>query len=674
MKTVKIERIRLENFKGIRSLELDFGDMTEIRGRNATGKTTIVDAFTWCLFGKDSMGRSAFNIKTIGDEGVIPKIDHSVEVVLVIDSDGKIEKKTLKRVLKEDWVKPRGKAELVMQGNTTQYLIDGLEVKASQYSTAVGSVIDEQMFRMVTSPSYFPTMDWKQQREILIRMSGEVSYADVAFDSDLKKVLAQLDGSDMATFKAKLANQKRPIREELEECPTRVSAIESVTPEPVDFAKIEAEVKALEGEYESNLTLMQDRAFAYNQQFEAIKAKQKHINELRLKQMDIVSEAERAEQQRVVKANAEYSEKKMKLESLERGYELFKQQSDNELKSIDADIAANKERIASLTKECDELRTKWGDVNGTVYTGSEAYTICPLLNVACSDQRIVSNAKEKYGAALKAFNEKKAAELAEITETGKAKMSEKSRVEQYVMELSEKRATRSVEIADEEKKRFDDITLLKSEVAFYTVEQPKPINPQDISEWVMLEESIKSEESAIQEPQKDNDTALEERNAELQSKIKALSVELAKRDTINTNKGKIAEIQAREKELAQQLADLEGQEYNAERLEKAYVTEVESRVNKMFGLVKFRMFEKQINGGEYPTCVAMVDNVPYGDLNNAMKINSGIDITNTLSKYFGISAPLFIDNSESLNEIRNCDSQLIKLVVSNDKNLVVSHD
>lgn len=672
MKTVKITRMYIENFKGIRSMDLDFGDITEIRGRNATGKTTIADAFNWCLFGKDSAGRTAFNLKTIDENGIIPKIDHFIELYLTIQSDTETKTMVLKRVLKEDWVKPRGKAELVMQGNTTHYYIDGMEVKATQYASEVSAIIDEQMFRLVTSPTYFPTMDWKQQREMLVKMAGSVTYADVAFDSEMKKILAQLGGGDIAAFKAKIATQKKPIKEELDECPTRISAIESVTPEPMNFDAIESEVKALENEYQGNLTLISDKNKAYEAQYAEIQAKQKNINGMRMKQMEIVSDAEQAERQRCNNANAEYNEKKMKFEAKQREMELFKSQTANELKSIDADIASNKERAEKLETECAELREKWSEVNGTIYTGSEATAICPLLNVACSDPRIVSNAKEQYAKALKAFNEKKTAELAEITETGKSKMTEKSRVEQYVEELSEKRATRSVEIAEEEKNRKAELDALGNEVDTYKIETPKAINPSEISEWVMLEESIKSEESSIQEPQKDNDTTLAEKNAELQERIKALNADLAKRDTINTNNGKIAEIEKREKELAQQLADLEGQEYNADRLEKAYVSEVESRVSKMFSMVRFKMFEKQINGGEYPTCVAMVDNVPYSDLNNAMKINSGVDIINTLCKYWNISAPIFVDNSESINEIIKTDSQLVKLVVTEDDQLIVT--
>lgn len=145
------------------------------------------------------------------------------------------------------------------------------------------------------------------------------------------------------------------------------------------------------------------------------------------------------------------------------------------------------------------------------------------------------------------------------------------------------------------------------------------------------------------------------------------------RTIIEKNTAKKAEIAAREKELAQQQADLEKQEFTIDELNKARMDEVERRVNDKFQNVRFRMFEPQLNGGETPTCIAMVDGVKYADLNTAGKINAGLDIINTLCLFHGISAPVFIDNAESVNQLFPVASQLIKLVVTTDKQLTITH-
>ena len=63
--------------------------------------------------------------------------------------------------------------------------------------------------------------------------------------------------------------------------------------------------------------------------------------------------------------------------------------------------------------------------------------------------------------------------------------------------------------------------------------------------------------------------------------------------------------------------------------------------------------------------------VPYADANRAAQINAGLDIINTITRHYGITAPVFIDNAEAVNELITCDSQVIRLLVSKDKTLRV---
>ena len=111
---IKIERLTLQNFKGIRSLEINAeGKNLNIYGDNATGKTTVFDAFMWLLFNKDSLGRSDFGIKTQDSEGnTIHNLEHSVECELTVD-DAIL---TLKKVYAEKWTKKRGSAEAEFTG------------------------------------------------------------------------------------------------------------------------------------------------------------------------------------------------------------------------------------------------------------------------------------------------------------------------------------------------------------------------------------------------------------------------------------------------------------------------------------------------------------------------------------------------------------------------------
>ena len=59
---LKLKKLTLINFKGIRNLTLDFNHITNVYGDNATGKTTIFDALLWLFFGKNSEDAAQFEV------------------------------------------------------------------------------------------------------------------------------------------------------------------------------------------------------------------------------------------------------------------------------------------------------------------------------------------------------------------------------------------------------------------------------------------------------------------------------------------------------------------------------------------------------------------------------------------------------------------------------------
>ena len=199
------------------------------------------------------------------------------------------------------------------------------------------------------------------------------------------------------------------------------------------------------------------------------------------------------------------------------------------------------------------------------------------------------------------------------------------------------------------------------------------IIPEDLPEWKEIEARIAEISATISDIPAADTTELTAKKRELTALLDEVKQKLSIRATIEKNAAKKAEILAREKELAQQQADLEKQEFTIDELNKARMDEVERRVNSKFQNVRFRMFEPQLNGGETPTCIAMVDGVKYADLNTAGKINAGLDIINTLCLYHGVSAPVFIDNAESVNQLFPVASQLVKLIVTTDKELTIIH-
>jgi len=143
---------------------------------------------------------------------------------------------------------------------------------------------------------------------------------------------------------------------------------------------------------------------------------------------------------------------------------------------------------------------------------------------------------------------------------------------------------------------------------------------------------------------------------------------------VNNNlfyKNEIVELEAKGKQLAQQIADVECEEFTMLNFTKTRIEECERRINGLFTMVTFRLFEYTIDGNESEACVPLVNGVPFGAANTAGQINAGLDIINALVRFHGVSAPIFVDGRESVNRLIPTESQIINLVVTNDKELTV---
>lgn len=157
----------------------------------------------------------------------------------------------------------------------------------------------------------------------------------------------------------------------------------------------------------------------------------------------------------------------------------------------------------------------------------------------------------------------------------------------------------------------------------------------------------------------------------LQEAIETLQDTLAGEKVKANSEKRVGELETTLRTLSEELAELEGMEFVIAAFTKAKIEAVENKINSLFTMVRFKMYEQQINGGEVEKCEAMIDGVPYSSANNASRINAGLDIINAICKFEGITAPIFVDNAESINALIPSQSQIIRLVVTEDANLVI---
>ena len=187
---ITLKSLKLTNFKGARNVQIDFSEnVTNIYGRNRAGKTTLFDAFTWVLFGKDHSNKKDFEIKTVDEkEEVIPKIDHEVEAVLKTD-DREV---SLKSVLREKWTTKKGSTEPVFTGHETIYFFDNVPMKQEEYRKKISKIIDESLFKLITNPYYFNELKQQDRRNILLEMVSHKTDFELAGEYDFKELAVML--------------------------------------------------------------------------------------------------------------------------------------------------------------------------------------------------------------------------------------------------------------------------------------------------------------------------------------------------------------------------------------------------------------------------------------------------------------------------------------------------
>ncbi|WP_163215838.1 ATP-binding protein [Clostridium thermarum] len=249
MKSIKLKKLLLKNFKGVGALEVNFSTCTNIYGDNGTGKTTIFDAFTWLLFDKDSKDRKNFELKTLKPNNeTIPGLDHEVSGVLTIDG----REICLRKVLREKWAKRKGETTKIFSGNETIYYIDEIPVKQSEFSDKVNSLINENIFKLITNPLYFSTsLKWQQRREVIMQIIGDID-SETIFDykTNLRALEKLLEDRDIESLRKSLAIRKKKLNEDLKAIPYRLDEINNSL-QPVDFEEVQKKLPVYTSELEA---------------------------------------------------------------------------------------------------------------------------------------------------------------------------------------------------------------------------------------------------------------------------------------------------------------------------------------------------------------------------------------------------------------------------------------
>ena len=649
MKKVTLKSLTFVNFKGEKERTTNFNaDVTTISGGNGLGKSRHFDAFIWLLFGKDTLDRKDYEVRTRIDGKVLHEVECSVSGVIVVDG----EEITLKRAFVEDWVKPRGQVERVFKGNHTECWWNETPVKVGEYTKRIEEIIDSSVFKMITNPAFFVNMDWKLQREQLFQLAGTITDAEIASQKpEFALLLDKISGKSLADFKTEMATKQKRLKGELDQIQPRIDQTHKMMPENEDFHAIEIEIERADHEIADIDKALSDVTAAIRKQYDNEQAKQNKVNALKSECQQIIFTAKSNAQSAAFEANAKHRE--LESEIKEKKHEL--DLANKYISGKEDEIARINRDIEKLKAEQDKKRNEWHKENGKQYDGG---TICPHCGQNLPES-MISQARE-------VFNRAKADKCNEIAEQGK-------RLGQRIKENEARIEEIKNEILAKQSEAFPTvIKTLEASLAEIPIVDAAAVVPENIPEWVAKQKEIAEIEATISTDNSGIDTTdLKNQKAEWNAKRDGLKARLANRDTIARCEKEMAQLEENGKKLAQQIADVEREEYTIEQFTKTKIDECEKRVNAMFKFVSFRLYDYTVDGNAVETCIPLVNGVPYGSANTAGQVNAGLDIINTLCRHYGICAPIFFDGRESVNEIIPTESQIINLVVTKDDKLTI---
>lgn len=692
---IRIKTLKLENFKGIKDETFEFnGENALVEGENGTGKSTIFDAFTWLLFGKDHSGndQTAFDIKTIDPETMKPieKLDHSVEAVLTVDGCTK----TLKRIWRENWIKPKGETEQVMKGHTSIFMVDGVDMGTKKaYDSIIHEWIDEDLFKLITDPLYFigDRTPWKTRRDVLLGLvAGKVDRTGV--QQEFAELLKEMNGEAMDSFRKRIGAMKKNNRDRLQELEIKVKAYHDTLPEEEDVEALRVQMANIDEEEKRELAgpnrriadidaKMLDLGRQHGDVMKAMQERFDRISTLQVEQRSLVDAGLKDAQERNLARSQRLGAARLKVGGLKDAIKEF-QRADASLSGRIASVKQERETLAASLKS---LGQKYSIERTKTFT-YEPTTVCH----ACGQELPADTVEEQIRFARESFQADQKRNIESIYEKS-------LKVKKDIEELDKRLVsyeTDAMDIAEQMAHVQDRLSEANEELK--AAEAVPEMDLAQMKETIQEDESYQQAEKEIARlngeialmKYADTDTpALKKAKNEAYEDIKkvneiyrqkrlSVAAQMSQQEQRESIMKLIAEGEERVKWLAGEVARLERLEGDALSYIRADVTAQEEAINRLFKVARWKMFDYTLDGGIVETCEVMTKaGASFSSMNDAAKIQCGMDCINVLGSNSHTWAPIFIDNAESITQKRfDPEAQVIRLKVKEGAELTVSRD
>lgn len=627
---IELKTMTLQNFKKERSKTITFAHNTIISGGNETGKSTIYDAYLWCLSGTTS--RPDATVQTLDKyNNVIHKLETSVVVILNYNDERDVK---IERRLSERW-KGKDTSDEKFLGTTQARLVDDVPYSVSAFKEKLNSLCDFDDWFMLSNINLFWTYKVDVRRKILMSLAGEINEENLMTQYPAVYKGVMTEKKDIAEMFTQQKATRKKANDELQTIPAKVQA-QDMLKSNEDFAQLEKEKNEVDKQISSIDASLQGVIVNVDEQKEY---------QNRLAEEEKMYEKTRKEWADKHFACVNDAFKKVNTAAYEM-HEAIRIQK----KNIDNNVE-NRCKLAELTKEFNKLMQRWNNVNEKEFNFAQT-DVCPV----CGRPYTEEMKNKEYENAVAEFNAHKSEELAKIQKAASEKNSQIAIIKGNINTFEQITATKDNEKV---KVKTDAHNILNNELAKVKAET-----------WEQSEKKQKADASlqAVKstEPATEVDASVEEnkqKKQELTSKRDDLIKRISGRDMNERIEKEKEKLDARSRELAQIVADCNEVIRQIKEYKKAKIAIVENNVNSFFSLIRWKFYEQNItNDDEKEVCTAIDSNgVDYNNTNDGTVINMGIDIINGISKAKNVYVPLFVDRKESVEKALTSTQQSIYL-------------
>lgn len=641
-----IKTLTLENFKNQQKLTINFGEhVTNIFGANGVGKTTVLDALSFLLWGKDHNGKSDTNMRPYGADGeAIHDVNTIVKGEFVYEASGYTF--TLEVDYQEKWSKISGTDERKLMGNTTEYAIDGVPKKQKEYAAFVAKWFVEPWFSLTTNPAAFPSLSWQEQRKVLLDLLGDVTPDEIIRQNpELQDIASELISLGENDLKAKLTKELKAYKKQAVELPARIDERrKSLSGSLDDAAALEQKAQLTLMKYKEPLDkLLAERAAIVNgSRRSEIEGK---ISEIKAK-MEVIRSIRR---EKVAEVKRPYEDKAYTIDSDIKNTSDLLRQLRPSLFRLDTDIKSKEAELAHLTED-------WRKVDAEVFTDSE----CPCCHRPYTEEML-----EPMLAQFNASREERLGTLDTQGMTLSKKIDElraaKKELAGKVNELSTFEVEKAPQLRQDNTEAMNKALSEMAPLEDY-------IHPETHEKFWELAESLRLREKELEECRLDINIQLQKKDTEIgkaRIPVQQADEALLRLKLDAENREAIAQLEAEKRNALLKQGDVEYKLSLIDKYIRLKMTSISQKVNDAMNEVEVKLFENNIsNNGVRETCELMLHGVPYRQLSNAEKCRAGMEVIRAISSRLDLHNPVFVDNRESVTSIGEWNGQLINLYVS----------